>query len=69
LRTPKVMKLIDPYTGLMECKVCGSRHLANLKSGGNYIRGSWQCMNGCRLEDLEKPGPLKGEGEPVLKET
>ena len=51
--TPKVMKLIDPHTGLMECKVCGSTHVANIKpdSGGKYYRGSWQCVNGCKLPD------------------
>ena len=39
------------YTGLMECRVCGHMHVANLASGGHYHRGSWQCVNGCRLED------------------
>jgi len=33
----------------MECRVCGSRHFANLRSGGHYLRGSWQCLNGCKL--------------------
>lgn len=54
MSTKKVMKLIDPSTGLMECPVCGHRHLASLRSGfyyrsGNphYYRGSWQCPNGC----------------------
>jgi hypothetical protein len=41
----KAMKLIDPYTGLMECKFCGARHIANVKQGGRYYRGSWQCHN------------------------
>jgi ribosomal protein L32 len=49
-RTKKVMKLIDSYTGLMECRVCGYRHLANRVQGGFYARGSWQCTNGCRLD-------------------
>jgi len=40
----KVMKLIDPSIGLMECCVCGRRHCASLKSGGKYRRGSWQCL-------------------------
>jgi hypothetical protein len=50
--TKKVMRLIDPNTGLMECKVCGRRHQANIRpdSNGNYYRGSWQCSNGCKLE-------------------
>lgn len=49
----KVMKLLDPRTGKMECKVCGQIHFANIKpqSGGKYYRGSWQCANGCKLED------------------
>ena len=37
------MKLIDPNTGRMECRVCGAVHWANLKTGGGYYRGSWQC--------------------------
>ena len=47
----KVMKLIDAETGKMECKVCGSIHLANVKpgSGGKFYRGAWQCPQGCRL--------------------
>jgi len=49
--TPKVMKLIDARTGLMECPVCGSRHMANLRGGGHYYRGSWQCHQGCKIED------------------
>lgn len=53
----KVMKLINSATGLMECKVCGSRHFANLQSKYSrkdgvtrYFRGSWQCINKCKLE-------------------
>ncbi|MCJ7444717.1 MAG: hypothetical protein MUO26_09350 [Methanotrichaceae archaeon] len=50
--TKKVMKLLDASTGLMECKVCGAQHSANIKpdSGGNYYRGSWQCQYGCKLD-------------------
>jgi hypothetical protein len=50
--TKKVMRLLDPSTGLMECKICGTRHIANIKpgSGGKYYRGAWQCQNGCKLE-------------------
>jgi hypothetical protein len=52
----KAMKLIDPATGLMECKICSARHNASLQSGYNradgatrYFRGSWQCSNeSCR---------------------
>jgi hypothetical protein len=46
------MKLIDASSGLMECRVCGSRHGASLQSGyeradgvTRYYRGSWQCSN------------------------
>jgi len=56
--TRKVMKLINESTGLMECKVCGKRHIANLQSKYDradgvtrYYRGSWQCENGCKLEE------------------
>jgi hypothetical protein len=44
--TAKVMRLIDPFTGLMERKVCGAKHIANLKRAGHYRRGSWR--NGCK---------------------
>ena len=50
----KVMKLIDVSTGLMECQICGARHLSNLKTGGKYYRGSWQCQNGCKFEDTKQ---------------
>jgi hypothetical protein len=48
--TKKVMKLLDARTGLMECKVCGERHCANLREKGKYYRGSWQCRHGCKLD-------------------
>lgn len=55
--TQKVMKLIDERSGLMECKVCGKKHLASLQAGVDradgitrFYRGSWQCENGCSLE-------------------
>ncbi len=49
--TRRVMCLLDPFTGLMECKVCGTRHAALMRPGsdGKYYRGSWQCLNGCQL--------------------
>ena len=50
MKKKKVMKLVNPSTGEMVCKVCGSIHLAILKSGGKYYRGTWQCHNGCTLE-------------------
>lgn len=43
----KAMQLIDPSSGLMECRYCGSTHFASLRNG-RYRRGSWQCLNGCR---------------------
>lgn len=46
------MKLIDASSGLMECRVCGSRHCGNLQSGleradgvTRYRKGSYQCSN------------------------
>ena len=44
----KAMKLINPHSGLMECRVCGARHFAMIVSGSRYARGSWQCQNGCK---------------------
>ncbi len=52
----KMMRLIDPYSGLMECKACGSRHYASIKphSEGKYYYGSWQCLYKCKPEDILK---------------
>lgn len=50
MKKGKVMKLVDPRTGTMECKVCGAIHLALLKPGGKFFRGVWQCQNGCAVE-------------------
>jgi hypothetical protein len=30
---------------------CGRRHFAMLASGGRYIRGAWQCIDDCKLDD------------------
>ena len=51
--TEKIMRLLNPHTGEMVCKVCGSRHWASIRpvSNGYLYRGSWQCVHGCRLED------------------
>jgi len=51
MATQKVMELISPYTGQMKCKVCGSKHWASVKpqSGGHFYRGSWQCINRCKI--------------------
>lgn len=53
----KIMKLINPYNGYMKCMVCGYSHYANYRPGFNgrcFRRGSWQCVNKCKLEDLAK---------------
>jgi len=51
----KVMKLVDPRTGLMVCRVCGFGHAAMIKpsSGGHYYRGTWQCRYRCEMPDLK----------------
>lgn len=49
----KVMKVVNPHTGLMQCKVCGCYHSPEFRAGGYFKRGSWQCLNGCKLEDLK----------------
>jgi hypothetical protein len=53
----KVMKLIDPSTGLIECRVCGKRIIANQQSRTaradnktRFPRGTWQCPNGCKAK-------------------
>jgi hypothetical protein len=60
----KIMRLIDPSTGYMECKVCGDYHVADIKprSGGHYYRGSWQCRHGCKLEQDGAKHTEPGQG-------
>ena len=60
--TPKVMKLVNPSTGEMACKVCGARHFANIKpdSGGKFYRGAWQCQNGCKIINPFEKGERNG---------
>ena len=65
--TKKVMRLIDKSTGLMECKVCGDTHFANLR-GGKYIRGSWQCKHACRLEDCLEISAYELNGQTLCSE-
>ena len=48
------MKLIDPKTGLMECTICHETHYSELTSSGYYKRGSWQCVNGCQPNEMER---------------
>ena len=43
----KVMRLVNPSTGLMECRVCRATHFASTKPG----TGSWQCPNGCKVDE------------------
>ena len=52
----KAMKLLDPSTGLMQCRVCGSVHWAMVRPGGHFYRGSWQCINGCKLPEESNSG-------------
>jgi hypothetical protein len=59
--TKKVMKLVDEYKGLMRCPVCGSEHYASIQSKNDrkdgvtrYYRGSWQCINKCKIEPKPK---------------
>ena len=55
MSTPKVMRLVDPHTGEMECPFCGARHVVNLRGGGYFYRGAWQCPNGCKPEQKKAP--------------
>ncbi len=50
--TKKVMELIDPHTGLMQCKVCGAEHHGHMKPGsdGKFYPQAWRCQNGCETD-------------------
>jgi hypothetical protein len=56
--TPRVMKLVNGYTGEMVCRVCGSVHRSDLKTGGQgtYRYGCWQCVYHCKLPKQGKSG-------------
>lgn len=58
--TWKAMKLIDPQTGEMQCRVCGHTHHGKLEpgTGGKFYRGTWQCPHGCKKENY---GKMKSE--------
>jgi len=67
----RVMKLIDSSNGLMECRICGKRVIANLQSHTEradnktrYLRGTWQCPNGCKTTPERKfKGAVKALGD------
>jgi hypothetical protein len=59
----KVMKLLNPDSGLMECRVCGSRHWANLQRGDFYHKDSWTCQYGCRLENSTNVDEFSSTGQ------
>lgn len=45
-----VMRLLNPMSGLMQCRICGFRHWASLREDGKFYRGSWQCEHGCKRD-------------------
>ncbi len=50
-RSSGTMKLHDPSSGRMRCTLCGAEHHAQIRPGGRYYRGSWQCPSGCKPSD------------------
>jgi hypothetical protein len=47
-RMKRPMRLVNPFTGLMRCAVCGSQHMGELQRNGGYHFGAWQCSaTGC----------------------
>lgn len=51
----EVMNLIDECTGEMQCKVCGSVHIAKREHDGKFPPESLWCIHGCRFEDIDQP--------------
>jgi hypothetical protein len=49
----EVMNLIDECTGEMQCKVCGSVHIAKREHDGKFPPESLWCIHGCRFEDID----------------
>jgi hypothetical protein len=60
MATPKVMKLLDPRTGLMEHRAPGGR---------GYYWGSWQCRNGCKSFLMPRSASVLPYGATGLKGT
>jgi hypothetical protein len=66
------MKVIDGSSGLMECRVCGSRHHASLQSGSEradgvtrLFRGSYQCSwEACPSNQKEWDGSKQRDVKP-----
>lgn len=50
-KNKKVMKIIDENTSLMECVICGARHMGQIKpeSNGKLYYKNWHCQNGCEF--------------------
>jgi len=49
-------KYVKVYpSGVFECKICGQTWHPDIQplSGGRLKRGSWQCPNGCTLQEEE----------------
>jgi hypothetical protein len=63
--TRKVMKLVNPSTGQMECQICGRIHWASQRRGGHFYRGSWQCQHGCKLPAQSLVRSVQPEGIPA----
>jgi hypothetical protein len=66
------MKLIDPASGIMQCRVCGFCHSANFRPGGGFYRGAWQCSwekcpSNRKEWDQEKQKFLKVDWRKLLK--
>lgn len=51
---PKIVEILDEYKPLFRCKVCGVRWSPNIKTGGGFYPGAWQCPNGCKAEAVEE---------------
>ena len=50
-------KYVKVYpSGAFECKICGQTWHPDIQplSGGRLKRGSWQCPNGCTLQEDEQ---------------
>ena len=44
------MKVIDKYTLLMECEICGKKHSPILKEG-SIPKESYYCTGGCKYPE------------------
>lgn len=61
----RTMELVDPSTGLMECKVCGKHHFAIIQRPPEPAihPNAWRCSSGCNMKGAAQINTDKPDGD------